>query len=66
MKKGDKVKYLGAVDKQVLLELGEDPRPVLISNSNYEIEKVEVYPPSTLVWLKKFGGPYSLVFFEEA
>jgi hypothetical protein len=65
MKEGMRVRYIGCDEEQVKFGSTMDPRPFLITNAEYIIEKVEPHKWHTKLWLKGLGGPFNSVCFEE-
>lgn len=65
MKKGSKVKYLGATQEQIKWGNNDDPRPLLDVGSVYEIEKVKVDPYHTKIQLTNYHLWFNAVSFKE-
>lgn len=65
MKIGDKVKYDGnADDAQVKWGSNDDPRKVLNTMDEYEVENIEVHSWHTKVYLVGIKGKFNSVHFK--
>jgi hypothetical protein len=65
MKKGSKIKFIGASDDQVKWGSNDDPRDVLKINEIYTIKEVEVHSWHTKIYLEEAPGKFNSVHFRE-
>ncbi|NBW58415.1 hypothetical protein EBR43_11705 [bacterium] len=64
MKSGDIVRYLGCTQEQINWGCNDDPRGILMENTNYYVEHVHVHSQHTKIELRGIKGKFNSVCFD--